>query len=83
LILAFRRKVRGAELFLFMVLFPPLPYYITHADNRYRHPLEPVLMLLAAVSLVMSWQKGGTPRIRTEEDAAAGELVVPLADPPA
>jgi 4-amino-4-deoxy-L-arabinose transferase-like glycosyltransferase len=84
LILAFRRRVRGAELFLFMVLFPPLPYYVTHADNRYRHPIEPVLMLLAALPLVMFWRKSGTPRTQPEEDgAAAGELVVPRANPSA
>lgn len=69
LILAFRRKVRGAELFLFMVLFPPLPYYLTHAENKYRHPLEPVLILLAAVPLVMFWEKSCSPHTQGKEEA--------------
>jgi hypothetical protein len=69
LILAFRRTIRGAVLFLFMVLFPPLPYYITHADNRYRHPLEPVLMLLAAVPLITIWRKAHSPHTPEKEDA--------------
>ena len=64
LFLAFRRKICGAELLLFMVLFPPLPYYFTHAENKYRHPLEPVLMLLAAAPLVMFWEKNYSPHIQ-------------------
>ena len=34
----------------------PLPYYLTHSINRYRMPLEPVLALLAAHSLVWVWR---------------------------
>jgi hypothetical protein len=68
LFLAFRRKVRGAELLLFMVLFPPLPYYFTHAENKYRHPLEPSLMLLAAAPVVMLWARKYSPRPHREEE---------------
>ena len=60
LFLAFDRKISGAELLLFMVLFPPLPYYFTHAENKYRHPIEPMLMLLVAAPVVMLWKKNGS-----------------------
>jgi 4-amino-4-deoxy-L-arabinose transferase-like glycosyltransferase len=33
-----------------------LPYYITLAPPRYRHPLDPALLILAAVSLQAIWQ---------------------------
>jgi hypothetical protein len=34
---------------VFPVIYPCL-YYVTHADLRYRHPIDPVLCLLAAVA---------------------------------
>jgi 4-amino-4-deoxy-L-arabinose transferase-like glycosyltransferase len=33
-----------------------LPYYITLAPPRYRHPLDPALLILAAVSIQAIWQ---------------------------
>jgi len=56
LYLAFRKKMPHADLFLIMMLFPLLPYYFSHAENRFRHPIEPVLLLLAALPLVTLWQ---------------------------
>lgn len=50
---ALRRKLPGAVFFLFMVLLPPIPYYLTHTANRFRHPIEPVLMLLVALPLAI------------------------------
>jgi len=32
------------------VVFPCL-YYLTHADLRYRHPIDPVVLLLTAIFL--------------------------------
>ena len=64
LYLAFRKKVRDADLFLIMMLFPLLPYYFSHAENRFRHPIEPVLLLLVAFPLVTLWQNY---RARTQE----------------
>lgn len=40
------------------VLVFPLAYYITLAPPRYRHPIDPVLMLLAAVAWTRVWQTG-------------------------
>ncbi|MDQ1404542.1 MAG: hypothetical protein QOG55_171 [Acidobacteriaceae bacterium] len=39
---------------LFPVIFPCL-YYITHADLRYRHPIDPALCLLTAFAVASAW----------------------------
>jgi 4-amino-4-deoxy-L-arabinose transferase-like glycosyltransferase len=44
------------------VLFPLL-YYVTHTSLRYRHPIDPVVLLLAAIGMHGIWQ-GFTRRSR-------------------
>jgi len=39
---------------VFPVIFPCL-YYVTHADLRYRHPIDPVICLLTAAALTGGW----------------------------
>jgi hypothetical protein len=50
---------------VFPVVFPCL-YYLTHADLRYRHPIDPIVLLLTAIFLAeiagfadARWQKTG------------------------
>jgi 4-amino-4-deoxy-L-arabinose transferase-like glycosyltransferase len=38
--------------FAIVMLCFPLVYYITHADVRYRHPIDPVIVLLAVYGVV-------------------------------
>jgi hypothetical protein len=33
---------------VFPVVFPCL-YYLTHADLRYRHPIDPIVLLLTVI----------------------------------
>jgi 4-amino-4-deoxy-L-arabinose transferase-like glycosyltransferase len=40
---------------IFPVIFPCL-YYVTHADLRYRHPIDPVLCLLTAIAAASAWE---------------------------
>jgi 4-amino-4-deoxy-L-arabinose transferase-like glycosyltransferase len=47
LLLALARRRPGAWLLAWIVLYPA-PYYITYPQARYRHPVEPVMLLLAA-----------------------------------
>jgi hypothetical protein len=56
-ILALRSRRSGVTfpLAVFPVIYPCL-YYVTHADLRYRHPIDPVLSLLTAVALVSAWE---------------------------
>ena len=42
-----RQKQRGAGLLIGLLLIYPAPYYITYPHERYRHLIEPVLLLLA------------------------------------
>ena len=51
LAIAFRRKVPAAGLFGIILLVYPLPYYLTHPDMRYQHPIQPLLAILAAALL--------------------------------
>jgi hypothetical protein len=48
-----RRSAITFPLAMFPLIFPCL-YYVTHADLRYRHPLDPVLCLLTAIALASS-----------------------------
>jgi hypothetical protein len=45
-----RRRFGVAALFLLPLMLFPLPYYITHAEFRYRLVVDPFLTILAAYS---------------------------------
>ena len=53
---------------VFPVVFPCL-YYVTHADLRYRHPLDPIVLLLATVAVAgvsrMAIRADGTGETQT------------------
>ncbi len=42
-----RQRKKGAGLMAGLFLIYPIPYYITYPHARYRHPLEPLLMVCA------------------------------------
>jgi hypothetical protein len=44
----------------FPMVFPCL-YYLTHADLRYRHPIDPVVLLLTVIGVWVLWPKGSAP----------------------
>jgi 4-amino-4-deoxy-L-arabinose transferase-like glycosyltransferase len=46
-----RRRFHVASLFLLPLLLFPLPYYITHAEFRYRLVVDPLLAVLAAYAV--------------------------------
>jgi hypothetical protein len=52
MILALRRDGLDALPYLIILLIFPLVYYVTHTFPTYRHPTEPVLLLLAAYAVV-------------------------------
>ena len=47
LALALKEKMPGAGLFLWLVLSYPTVYYFVYPHARYRHPIEPELLILA------------------------------------
>jgi hypothetical protein len=55
LVMLYRRRVRCiADLMALPLLIFPLPYYITHAEFRYRLNIDPLLTILAAYA-VTQW----------------------------
>ena len=52
LALALRQRTASVALYAVVMLVFPLIYYLTHTFPTYRHPIEPVILILAAHSLV-------------------------------
>jgi hypothetical protein len=52
LVLAMRRRVQGVFLFATILASYPLVYYITFPQTRYRHPIEPEMIILSAYLLL-------------------------------
>ncbi len=52
-------QARGAAIpFTLVLLFFPLTYYVTHPMRYYRHPIEPVIVILAVYGLsALSWKR--------------------------
>jgi Dolichyl-phosphate-mannose-protein mannosyltransferase len=61
-----RRSAVTFPLAVFPVIFPCL-YYLTHADLRYRHPIDPVLCLLTAIAATSAREL-----VRAKEHMGAG-----------
>jgi 4-amino-4-deoxy-L-arabinose transferase-like glycosyltransferase len=54
---AVRQKVRGAWLFGGLILTYPTTYYFVFPHARYRHPIEPELLILAVFLLLQTGKK--------------------------
>jgi 4-amino-4-deoxy-L-arabinose transferase-like glycosyltransferase len=67
--LAFRNRVPGTFLFACLLLVYPLPYYMAHPSPRYRHAIEPEMVLLIVYALWLA--RGRTVRLRRAARAAA------------
>jgi hypothetical protein len=50
IVLFLRRSPHALLLAAFPIVFP-IVYYLTHASLRYRHPIDPIVMLLTAVAI--------------------------------
>lgn len=49
-----RRSIYTVPLAAYPIVFPFL-YYITHTSLRYRHPIDPVVLLLTAIAVQAFW----------------------------
>ena len=72
-LLAYRRRNPYAFPFAAAILFFPLVYYITHTSLRYRHPIDPLMAVLASYTAVsaISWVASLRPAQQAEPDAAS------------
>ena len=66
LVMALRQRLPGATLFLFLLVSYPTIYYITFPHARYRHPIEPELLILILFFLSQVGKEMGLREIRTE-----------------
>jgi Dolichyl-phosphate-mannose-protein mannosyltransferase len=72
-----RRSSATLPLAVFPVIFPCL-YYMTHADLRYRHPIDPVLCLLTAIAAASVWDLPSEKRrVEVREDTSVKGLRQP------
>jgi hypothetical protein len=58
------------RLYAIPLLIYPLPYYITHADARFRYVIDPLLCILAAYAVVVLWTR---LRIRQQRGVAQSQ----------
>jgi hypothetical protein len=61
IVILFLRRSRHAFLLAAFPIVFPVVYYVTHASLRYRHPIDPVVMLLGAAAIC---GVGGRPFLR-------------------
>jgi hypothetical protein len=57
LLVACRRKLHAWQMFLGALLLYPAPYYLTYSQARYRHVVEPIILLLIAYAAVEIFSK--------------------------
>jgi 4-amino-4-deoxy-L-arabinose transferase-like glycosyltransferase len=63
-----KKSAYAFPLVSFLAVFP-LVYYVTHTSLRYRHPIDPVVLLLGAIAVSGVWQ--WISRMRRSSDAVA------------
>ena len=67
LAVALYRRVPAADLWAWAFLLLPLPYYVVTVHARFRHPLEPLICVLAVYLFQSAGKQGGV--IPSTEDA--------------
>jgi 4-amino-4-deoxy-L-arabinose transferase-like glycosyltransferase len=67
------RRLRLAALFLLPMILFPLPYYITHAEFRYRLVIDPLLVILAGYAVSGSFPHGPQREIDQHESQAGND----------
>ena len=55
LVLALRDRRAGAVPLAVCLIVFPLPYYITHSDLRYRHPIDPLMAIFVVYAIGRFW----------------------------
>jgi hypothetical protein len=51
IVLGWHRYGRDMGIFILTVALYPIVYYLTYTFPKYRHPIEPAIVLLAAISV--------------------------------
>ena len=64
LLIALRQRLPGATLYLLLLLTYPVVYYITFPHPRYRHPLEPAMLIL--IVFLITQFSVSSPKVSSE-----------------
>lgn len=70
LVLLLRKDKALALLYALPLLIFPLPYYITHADFRYRLVIDPLLTILAAYAITRSYAAMAGSNVKSIDESA-------------
>jgi hypothetical protein len=68
LLLMLKRRIHGVFLFTTLILFYPLVYYVCFPEPRYRHPIDPELLILGVY--LVSEAKARTAAKGSEQEVA-------------
>ena len=60
LIFVLTRRVRGRFLYAATLIVYPVPYYLSYCVSKYRHAIEPELLLLSVYLAYVVWGEGRT-----------------------
>ncbi len=71
-ILAVRRRVPGAWFFVFLLLVYPAVYYFVYPHARYRHSIEPEMIILIVFLICSAETRSGHRPVAQSADRAAG-----------
>ena len=52
IVMAWRNR-KDISIFMYLMLSYPLIYYITHVSNRYRHPIEPFILIIGVYGITV------------------------------
>jgi 4-amino-4-deoxy-L-arabinose transferase-like glycosyltransferase len=65
------KRLDGIPYALVMLIFPAI-YYITHVFSTYRHPIEPVIVLLSAYAMASTARAAGNRLLRSPQSPPPG-----------
>src|SRR5208283_1662088 len=71
LLLALKRRVHGVFLFASLLAFYPLVYYICFPEPRYRHPIDPQLLILGVYLVSQTRSRTGAAGSGDDEQELA------------
>jgi len=77
LLLAIKRRVHAVFLFATLILFYPAVYYITFPQPRYRHPIDPELLILGVYLVSEARTRAGSEERSADAPALAAEEGLP------
>ena len=73
LLLALKRRLHGVFLFASLIAFYPLVYYICFPEPRYRHPIDPELLILGVYLVSQAQTRSQTADHAEESPETSGD----------